>query len=493
MRRPGPDAALLLSVFLVCLASRTVTSLCYADDHPRHERVAQRRAGVQVIVHRGSAEFAHENTLEAYRASLELGADGNEIDIRATRDGVLVCFHDDMLDHRLEAIGDVADYDWAELWTFRFRRPGQFGEACRIPILEDVFLLHRRHAGLMHLDIKRPGLEKPISELLTRLDLWDHVVAVNSENGPEIIKDSRCRMGRYKGSLYADRAEVDPAAIAEMLKKPGDMVIVDDPRGVLVALGRKIGQPSREPFARVPRPSVMPRVERTEKELLAILLDDADWDRVPTTADEKSVKSHLIRRRAEAADEIRRRRLHSDQIVAALERRVRQRSLHPDWMYHGLDSAFALRALAEVPAPQFVELARFCLWRDDSAIEEVRDPRYKTPRTWVDFRTKIIVFDLLEHIPGEAAERLGRDYLALSDDDAKRLGPLQFEAAAQALLTLQPHEATALELLHHRRMDVRGRTILSCLLRIHQPWAGATLEKSAPHALRFVPEGKPPR
>ena len=446
-----------------------------------------------MIVHRGSSEFAHENTLEAYRASLELGADGNEIDIRTTRDGVLVCFHDDMLDHLLEAFGDVADYDWAELRTFRFRRPGPFGEFCRIPTLEEVFELHRIHAGLMHLDIKRPGLEKPIGELLTRLDLWDHVTAVNGENGPEIIKDSRCRMGRYKGSLYADRAEVDPIAIADMLKKLGDMVIVDDPRGVLVALGRKITQPSREPVTRVKRPTPKPLAERTEKDLLAILLDDADWDSIPKTDTEKSAKSQLIRRRAEAADEIRRRRLNSDQIVSALERRVRQRSLHPDWMYHGLDGGLALRALAEVQAPKFVELARFCLWRDDPTIAAVQDSRYKTPRTWVDFRTKIIVFDLVEHLPGETTERLCRDYLALSDDDAKRLGPLQFEAAAQALLTLQPHEVTALELLHHRRMDVRGRTILSCLLRIHQAWAGATLEKSAPHALRFVPEGKPAR
>ena len=73
----------------------------------RHKRVAKRRAGVEIICHRGALEFAHENTLEAYRATLELGADGNEIDIRRTRDGVLVCFHEDMLDRLLEAYGTV--------------------------------------------------------------------------------------------------------------------------------------------------------------------------------------------------------------------------------------------------------------------------------------------------------------------------------------------------------------------------------------------------
>jgi hypothetical protein len=483
------------------MAGLSTVSSSHADDRTRHDRVAQRRGGVQVIVHRGSSEFAHENTLEAYRASLELRADGNEIDIRATRDGVLVCFHDDMLDHRLEAIGDVADYDWAELRTFRFRRPGPFGEACRIPTLEEVFELHRRHAGLLHLDIKRPGLEKPIIEMLTRLEVWDHVVAVNGENGPEIIKDSRCRMGRYKGSLYADRAEVDPTVIAELLKKPGDMVIVDDPRGVLVALDRKIGRPSRDPVTRVPRPDAKPLSDRTEQELLTILRTECSplpqcsplspraapgspQEPVTLTDEEKSARASLIRRRAEAADEIRRRKLNSPEIVSALERTVRKRSLHPDWMYHGLDGAFALRALAELHAPQFIDLARFCLWRDDPACELVRDPRWK-PRSWVDFRTKAIVFELVEQFPGEPTARLCRDYLALTDDEALRLGPPQFEPAAQALLTLHANEPTAATLLHHRRPDIRGRTILTCLAHMDAPWSRAALSKAAPHALDF--------
>src|SRR5437867_273987 len=69
-----------------------------AEAMERHSRVAQRRSGVEIVCHRGAWLFAQENTLEAYRATFELGADGNEIDIRVTRDGVLVCFHDDMLD-----------------------------------------------------------------------------------------------------------------------------------------------------------------------------------------------------------------------------------------------------------------------------------------------------------------------------------------------------------------------------------------------------------
>src|SRR5215468_1049492 len=141
----------------------------------RHERVSERRKGPGIICHRGASEHAQENTLEAFRATFLLGGDGNEFDIRMTSDGVLVVFHDDMLDRHLEAYGDVGDYTWAELQRFRFRDPGKFGEQCRIPTLAEVFELHRKFAGLMHLDIKRPGLDVAIAELLTKFDMWDHV------------------------------------------------------------------------------------------------------------------------------------------------------------------------------------------------------------------------------------------------------------------------------------------------------------------------------
>ncbi len=457
-------------------------------DSARHERIAARKQGVAVICHRGASEFAHENTLEAYRAALELGADGNEIDIRVTRDGVLVCFHDDMLDQLLDAFGDVADYDWAELRAFPFRRPGAFGEFCRIPTLEEVFELHKRSAGLMHLDVKRPDLEPAIAALLDRMDLWDHVVAVNHDTAPGILKHPRYHGLPYKGSLYADRLEVDAAAIAAMLEKPGDMVIVDDPRGVLVALGRKLGRLSKESVAPVkPLAKAASQTVRSEDDLLKILLDDADWDVIPQTQAERIGKSHAIRRRARAAEEIRRRKLSSSPIDAALVRRVRNRSLHPEWMYNGLDAAAALRALAEIRSPEFVALARECLWRDDPAGAAVLDPEFKVPRSWTDFRTKGIVFGLLERFPGEPAEELCRNYLQLSDDEARRIGSPQFEPAAHALLSLTPGEATAVALLQHRRGDVRGRTILTCLAQIQSPWARAALERAAPHALKYIP------
>jgi hypothetical protein len=456
----------------------------------RHERVAERRKGVDIICHRGASEHAHENTLEAFRATFELGGDGNEFDIRRTKDGVLVVFHDDMLDRRLEAYGDVSEYSWEELQRFRFRNPGRFGEQCRIPTLIEVFDLHRKHGGLMHLDIKRPGLDRAIADLLTRMDLWDHVGYCNTETGGVILTDPRLKLRRYKApGLYADRSEVFPDAIADALKKPGDGLIVDDPRGVAVALGRKHGKLSRDPVS--PRPPLTPREELTlpgEAELIARLRDADDWDRVAETAADQAASGERIRARARAAEQLLAARTSSKEAFSALEERVRRRSLHKDWMYHGFDGAMALRALILLRAPAAVETARFALWRDDPALEPVIDPRWKNPRSWTDFRVKMVIYPALERCPGAETEKLCRDYLALDDVAARQLGPPQFEEAGKALLAVSPKTDTALELMKHRLQAVRGRAILDCLARAGEEWARAALEKGAPHALAYRTE-----
>jgi glycerophosphoryl diester phosphodiesterase len=52
----------------------------------------------QLIAHRGASGYAPEHTLAAYRLAIEQGADYVEQDLGVTRDGVLVCLHDDTLE-----------------------------------------------------------------------------------------------------------------------------------------------------------------------------------------------------------------------------------------------------------------------------------------------------------------------------------------------------------------------------------------------------------
>lgn len=64
-----------------------------------------------IYAHRGDRSRAADNTLEAYRLAVEAGADGIELDIRRTADGVLVMSHDD----RVHGQPPISDLTFEEL------------------------------------------------------------------------------------------------------------------------------------------------------------------------------------------------------------------------------------------------------------------------------------------------------------------------------------------------------------------------------------------
>lgn len=68
-----------------------------------------------IIAHRGAVDQFNENTIEAYEQSIKDGTDWIEIDIRITRDGVLVPIYDVDIDRTTMGTGIVKDLSWHEL------------------------------------------------------------------------------------------------------------------------------------------------------------------------------------------------------------------------------------------------------------------------------------------------------------------------------------------------------------------------------------------
>lgn len=128
---------------------------------------------MQLIAHRGASDRAPENTLEAFRRALALGAKAVEFDVHQSRDGRLVVLHDDDL-RRTAGLGrKVVDMSFREL---RLREAGSwFGESFRgekVPSLEEVLDLCLGKAEL-HVEIKHgsalyPGIEKRLVGLIRK-------------------------------------------------------------------------------------------------------------------------------------------------------------------------------------------------------------------------------------------------------------------------------------------------------------------------------------
>src|SRR5690606_38430628 len=84
------------------------------------------------FAHRGGAEEATENTLAAFERAVGLGFRYLETDVRATRDGVAVVFHDATLQRMTGSQAAVADVTWRDLATVRV------DGAAVVPRLEDL-------------------------------------------------------------------------------------------------------------------------------------------------------------------------------------------------------------------------------------------------------------------------------------------------------------------------------------------------------------------
>jgi len=63
------------------------------------------------------------NSLESVLACLSLGADGTEMDVQMTKDGVLVAYHDEHLETNTNGLGKIYEQNWSDISNLRFRYP----------------------------------------------------------------------------------------------------------------------------------------------------------------------------------------------------------------------------------------------------------------------------------------------------------------------------------------------------------------------------------
>ena len=75
----------------------------------------QSEKNIYVAAHRGASASHPENTMEAFRAAIEMGVDQIETDVRITADGELVLIHDATVDRTTNGTGKVAQMTLAEL------------------------------------------------------------------------------------------------------------------------------------------------------------------------------------------------------------------------------------------------------------------------------------------------------------------------------------------------------------------------------------------
>ncbi len=101
------------------MAGMALTSLAWAQSRPvdaiireLHDPASKQ---VLVVAHRGDWRGNPENSVRAIESVIQMGVDVVEIDLKKTKDGVLILMHDRTIDRTTSGSGKPEDYTWAEL------------------------------------------------------------------------------------------------------------------------------------------------------------------------------------------------------------------------------------------------------------------------------------------------------------------------------------------------------------------------------------------
>jgi len=117
----------------------------------------------ELVAHRGYAKHFPENTLVAFAAALDSGANYIETDIQLSKDGVPVLFHDNNLERICGIKGAIHNYSWAELQQFRASYTERFGDQFSkvgiTPLSDLVSLLAKRPKVTAFIELKRNTMQ----------------------------------------------------------------------------------------------------------------------------------------------------------------------------------------------------------------------------------------------------------------------------------------------------------------------------------------------
>ncbi len=123
--------------------------------------------GFIAVAHRGGAGPWPENSMRAFEGAIDLGYRYIETDVHVTRDGVLLAFHDDILDRATDGKGPIAALDYHSVKSVRI------DGAEPIPQLADI--LSSWPNVKVNIDPKHDAAVDPLCDLLLQMNAVDRV------------------------------------------------------------------------------------------------------------------------------------------------------------------------------------------------------------------------------------------------------------------------------------------------------------------------------
>lgn len=145
-----------------------------------------------IVAHRGLSVHAPENTLTNFRACLELRL-GFEFDVERTKDGQLVCIHDNTVDRTTNGTGKVSEWTLEEIRRLdagSWYDPKFVGE--KVPTIEEVLKLvaeFQHHEVLIAVDLKAENVEQDVVRLAEKYNVLHRLLFIGRTISEPHVRD----------------------------------------------------------------------------------------------------------------------------------------------------------------------------------------------------------------------------------------------------------------------------------------------------------------
>lgn len=151
---------------------------------------------VVVISHRGDWRNYPENSIPAIESVIRMGADMMELDVKMTKDSVLVLMHDKTIDRMTNGKGLVSDITYDSLMTFNMKRAHNVAtDSIKVPTLREALLCCKDRI-LVNVDHAYPYY-KEIVELANELGVTGQVLMKGKSNIDKVNED----MAKHENNL----------------------------------------------------------------------------------------------------------------------------------------------------------------------------------------------------------------------------------------------------------------------------------------------------
>ena len=154
-------------------------------------RLGQSRSWPDGFAHRGASARAPENTLEAFRLAVEVGAQGLELDVHMSLDREIVVLHDATVDRTTDGSGPVNGITLVELKRldagYRFTPDGATypyrGRGVRVPTLAEVFREFPEAVVNFEIKARKPGIEEAVLREIRKANAGRRTLVTAEKHG----------------------------------------------------------------------------------------------------------------------------------------------------------------------------------------------------------------------------------------------------------------------------------------------------------------------